>query len=48
MDLESFNKNFSNKLLGNVFKEQKSVYLLDDFNNVNLLNYNDHTPINEF
>ena len=47
MDLDDFNKNFLNKLLEKVSKEQKSLYLLGDFN-VNLLNYNDHTPINEF
>ena len=47
MDLDDFNKNFLNKLLEKVSKEQKSVYLLGDFN-VNLLNYNDHPPTNEF
>ena len=43
MDLDDFNKNFLNKHLEKVSKEQKSVYLLGDFN-VNLLNYNDHPP----
>ena len=47
MDVDDFNKNFLNKLLEKVSKEQKSVYFLGDFN-VNLLNYNDHTPTNEF
>ena len=47
MDLDDFNKIFLNKLLEKVSKEQKSVYLLSDFN-VNLLNYNDHPPTNEF
>ena len=47
MDLDDFNKNFLNKLLKKVSEEQKSVYLLDDFN-VNLLNYNDHTSTNKF
>ena len=28
-------------------KEQKQVFLLDDFN-INLLNYNDHQPTNDF
>ena len=46
IDLDDFNKNVLNKLLEKVSKEQKSVYLLGDFN-VNLLNYNDHTPTNE-
>ena len=47
MDLDDFNKNFLNKLLEKVSKEQKSVYLLGDFN-VNLLNYKAHPPTNEF
>ena len=47
MDLDDFNKNFLGKLLEKVSKEQKSPYLLGDFN-LNLLNYNDHTPTNEF
>ena len=36
-----------NKLLENISKEQKSVFLLGDFN-VNLLNYNEHNQKNEF
>ena len=36
-----------NKLLENVSKEQKSVFLLGDFD-VNLLNYNEHNKTNEF
>ena len=47
MDLDDFSKNFLNKLLEKVSNGQKSVYLLGDFN-VNLLNYNDHTPTNGF
>ena len=47
MDIDDFNKNFLNKLLEKVSKEQKSVYLLGDCN-VNLLNYNDHPHTNEF
>ena len=47
MDLDDFSKNFLNKLLEKVSNGQKSVYLLGDFN-VNLLNYNDHTPTNKF
>ena len=35
MDLDDFNKNFLNKLLEKVSKEQKSVYLLGDL----MLNY---------
>ena len=41
MDLTDFNCNYLNKLLENIYKEQKSVFLLRDFN-VNLLNYNKH------
>ena len=36
-----------NKLLENICKEQKSIFLLGDFN-VNLLNYNEHNETNEF
>ena len=42
MDLTDFNCNYLNKLLETISKEQKSFFLLEDFN-VNLLNYNDHT-----
>ena len=35
------------ELLGNVSKEQKSIFLLRDFN-VNLLNYIEHNPTNQF
>ena len=38
MDLADLNSNYLNKLLENICKEQKSVFLLGDFN-VNLLNY---------
>ena len=47
LDLTDFNCNYLNKLLGNISKEQKSVFLLEDFN-VNLLNYNEHNQTNEF
>ena len=47
MDLTDFNCNYLNKLLENISKEQKSVFLLGDFN-VNLLNYNEHTHTNKF
>ena len=36
-----------NKLLENLSKEQKSIFLLGDFN-VNLLNYNEHNQRNKF
>ena len=47
MDLTDFNCSYSNKLLENISKEQKLVFLLGDFN-VNLLNYNKHNQTNEF
>ena len=48
MDLADFiNSNYWNKLLENISKEQKYIFLLGDFN-VNLLNWNEHNPTNEF
>ena len=47
MDLTDFNCNYLNKLSENISKEQKSVFLLGDFN-VNLLNYNENNQTNEF
>ena len=47
LDLTDFNCNYLNKLLENISKEQKSIFLLGDFN-VNLLNYNEHNQTNEF
>ena len=47
MDLHDFNTNYLNSLLDKVSKEQKSIFLSGDFN-VNLLNYNNHNPTNEF
>ena len=47
MDLTDFNCNCLNKLLENISKEQKSIFLLGDFN-VNLFNYNEHNQTNEF
>ena len=47
MNIDDFNEKFLNKLLEKVCTEQKSVYLLGECN-VKLLNYNDHTPTNEF
>ena len=47
MDFTDFNCNYLNKLLENTSKEQKSIFLLGDFN-VNLLNYHEHNENNEF
>ena len=47
MDLTDFNCSYLNKLLVSISKEQKSVFLLEEFN-VNLLNYNEYNQTNEF
>ena len=47
MDFADFNSNYVSKLLENISEEQKSMFLLGDFN-VNLLNYNEHNQTNEF
>ena len=47
MDLTDFNCNYLNKLLEKISKEQKSIFMLADFN-VNLLNYYQHNQKNEF
>ena len=39
MDLSDFNSNYLKNFLEKISKEQKSVFLLEDFN-INLLNYN--------
>ena len=47
MDLTDFNCNYFNELLENISKEQRSIFLIRDFKNVNLLNYNEHNQTNE-
>ena len=47
MDLTDFNCNYLIRLLENISKEQKFIFLSEDFN-VNLLNYNEHNQANEF
>ena len=47
VDLTDFDSNYLNKLLENISKEQKYIFLLRYFN-VNLLNYNEYNPTNEF
>ena len=47
MDFKEFNDNYVNKLLDNIAKENKTIFLLGDFNIV-LLKYDSHTPKNEF
>ena len=46
LDLADFNCNYLNKLLENISKKQKSIFLLGDFN-VNFFNYNEHNETNE-
>ena len=43
-----FNESYLNTLFDKLSKEDKQVFLLGDFFNINLLNYNDHKPTNEF
>ena len=47
MDLDEFSDNYLNTLLDKISKENKSVFLLGDFN-VDLLKYDKHAPTNEF
>ena len=47
MDLTYFNCSYLNKLLENTSKEQKSAFLLGDFN-INLLIYNEHNSTSGF
>ena len=47
MDLTDFTCTYLNKLLENISKEQKSIFVIGDFN-VNYFNYNEHSQANEF
>ena len=47
MDVTDFKSNYFSQIFEIVSKEQKQVFLLGDFN-INLLNYNDHQPTNDF
>ena len=47
MDLTDFNSSYLNKLLENISKKQKSIFLLGDFS-VNLLNPNEYILTKEF
>ena len=46
MDVLDFHS-FINQLLDKISKEQKQIFILQDFN-INLLNYHEHQPTNEF
>ena len=47
MELKEFKDYYINNLLDKWSKENKNVSLLGDFN-INLLNYDQHSPTNEF
>ena len=46
MDVTEFS-NILHNLLKKINQEQKTVFLLGDFN-IDLMHYNDHKPANEF
>ena len=46
MNINEFNDYYLNEILGKISKENKTIFLLADFN-INLLNYI-HPPTNEF
>ena len=47
MDLTEFNEIYLSDLLEKLTKENKTVFLLGDFN-INLINYNSHNPTSNF
>ena len=47
MDVLDFKNNYLYQIFEILSKEQKQVFLLGDFN-INLLNYKDHQPTNDF
>ena len=47
MDLNGFNDQYINNLSEKISKENKTVFLLGDFN-IDLLNYDQHSLTNEF
>ena len=47
MDVLDSKNNYLSQIFKIVSKERKQFFLLGDFN-INLLNYNDHQPINDF
>ena len=47
MSINEFNDDYLNELLDKLSKENKTIFLLGDFN-INLLNYDIHPPTNEF
>ena len=47
MNINEFNDDYLNELLDKLCKENKTIFLLGDFN-INLLNYDIHPSTNEF
>ena len=47
MDVTDFKNNYLSQIFETASKERKQVFLLGDFN-INVLNYNDHQPTNDF
>ena len=47
MNINEFNNDYLNGLLEKLSKENKTIFLLGDFN-INFLNYDIHPPTNEF
>ena len=47
MDVLDYKNNNLNQIFETASKERKQLFLLRDFN-INLLNYNDHQPTNDF
>ena len=47
MNINEFNADYLNELLDKLSKENKTIFLLGDFN-INFLNYHIHPPTNEF
>ena len=47
MNINEFNADYLNELLDKLSKENKTIFILGDFN-INFLNYDIHPPINEF
>ena len=47
MSINELHDGYLNELLDKLSKENKTIFLLGDFN-INLLNYDIHPPTNEF
>ena len=47
MDIKEFNKNYLNELLDKLSKENKTLFLLGNFN-INLIKYDINQLINDF